>query len=434
MSSDQVVWSEQGRLHVACIGSLVTNTNIFTVVSDGDGNIAGDGYTIANHGLRLYDVVLVANKGWSGTGQVVLVNGTAVTIIPYGAETWAAAGFHGSSATLANTQVVVIGSDWEKGATGLGGITPANNSAKAIEPTHTSFSNKPIIMKDYYEISGSDASQIGWVEVSGEEGQSGYLWYLKAAGDTRARFNDYVEMMCIEAEPADSASHIIDAGATDDAAYYSSGRNPGGSDGLFYAIEQRGNITSGVTGDSAIVDLGEFDLILAEFDKQGAIEENMMFLNRATSLAFDDMLAGMNAHVSGGTSYGVFENDENMALNLGFSGFRRGSYDFYKSDWKYLNDFATRGGINAAAGNDAVRGVIVPAGVSTVYDQNLGKNLKRPFLHVRYRASQTESRKMKTWTTGSVGAVTSDLDAMQMHFLSERCLVTQGANNFMLMK
>ena len=65
--------------------------------------------------------------------------------------------------------------------------------------------------------------------------------------------------------------------------------------------------------------------------------------------------------------------------------------------------------------------------------EQLGKNLKRPFLHVRYRASNTESRKMKTWITGSVGAVTSTLDAMTVNFLSERCLVTQGANNFMLL-
>jgi len=434
MSSDQVVWSEQGRLHVSCIGSLVTNTNIFTVVSDGDGNVSGDGYVIASHGLRLYDVCLVANSGWSGTGQVVLVNGTAVTIIPYGEETWADAPFHGSSATLANTQVVVIGSDWEKASTGHGGLTQGTGTNKAIKPTHTSFSNKPIIMKDYYEISGSDASQIGWVEVTGEDGTGGYLWYLKAAGDTRVRFNDYVEMMCIEAEPANAESHIIDAGATDDSGYYSSGRTPGGMDGLFYAVENRGNLTSGINGVNAATDLAEFDAILAEFDSQGAIEENMMFVNRATSLAVDDMLASMNSYGAGGTSYGVFDNSEDMALNLGFSGFRRGSYDFYKSDWKYLNDKATRGGINTAATSDAVRGIFIPAGVSSVYDENLGKNLKRPFLHVRYRASQTESRKMKTWTTGSVGAVTSDLDAMQMNFLSERCLITQGANNFMLMK
>ena len=118
-----------------------------------------------------------------------------------------------------------------------------------------------------------------------------------------------------------------------------------------------------------------------------------------------------------------------MALNLGFSGFRRGSYDFYKTDWKYLNDGQTRGALN---GED-VRGVFIPAGVSSVYDQALGKNMKRPFLHVRYRASATESRKLKTWITGSVGAVSSDLDAMEVNYLSERCLVTQGANNFMLL-
>jgi hypothetical protein len=145
------------------------------------------------------------------------------------------------------------------------------------------------------------------------------------------------------------------------------------------------------------------------------------------------MLASMNSYGAGGTSYGVFDNSEDMALNLGFSGFRRGSYDFYKSDWKYLNDFATRGSINAMDTTAPIRGVIVPAGTSSVYDQQLGKNLKRPFLHVRYRASATDDRKLKTWTTGSVGAETSDLDAMEVHYLSERCLVTQGANNFMLM-
>jgi len=289
-------------------------------------------------------------------------------------------------------------------------------------------------MKDYYEISGSDASAIGWVEVSGEEGQNGYLWYLKAEGDTRARFTDYLEMSMLEAEKTALASVIGfgDDGQTRGAA--DAGLNGAGTEGLFAAIESRGNVTSGITGVNAATDLAEFDAILAEFDKQGAIEENMMFVNRATSLAMDDMLASMNSYGAGGTSYGVFDNSEDMALNLGFSGFRRGSYDFYKSDMRYLNDKATRGEINRVAGSAAIRGVIIPAGVSSVYDQALGKNLKRPFLHVRYRASQTDDRKMKTWVTGSVGAQTSALDAMQIHYLSERCLVTQGANNFMLMK
>jgi hypothetical protein len=247
------------------------------------------------------------------------------------------------------------------------------------------------------------------------------------------RFTDYLEMSMLEAEKSAAASII---GFADGQIRGSADAGSGGvgTQGLFDAIESRGNVTSGVTGLNAATDLAEFDAILAEFDNQGAIEENMLFVNRATSLAIDDMLASMNSYGAGGTSYGVFSNSEEMALNLGFSGFRRGSYDFYKSDFRYLNDKATRGSINDRATSAAIRGVIIPAGVTSVYDQALGKNLKRPFLHVRYRASQTDNRKMKTWITGSVGATTSALDAMQVHYLSERCLVTQGANNFMLMK
>jgi hypothetical protein len=171
---------------------------------------------------------------------------------------------------------------------------------------------------------------------------------------------------------------------------------------------------------------------LEHLDKQGAIEENMLFLSRRTALDFDDMIgamAGGGYSSTASASYGLFDNEEEMALNFGFSGFRRGSYDFYKTDWKYLNDASTRGMI------EDIDGVMVPAGTSTVYDQMLGQNIRRPFLHVRYRASQADDRRMKSWITGSVGgAYTSDLDAMEVHFLSERCLCVQGANNFVLFK
>ena len=155
----------------------------------------------------------------------------------------------------------------------------------------------------------------------------------------------------------------------------------------------------------------------------------MMFVNRATSLAMDDMLASMHSYGAGGTSYGVFDNSEDMALNLGFSGFRRGSYDFYKIDWKYLNDSTTRGSIGD------IEGVMVPAGTSTVYDEQLGTNISRPFLHIRYRANEAEDRRMKSWITGSVGGnFTSAVDEMNVHFLSERALCVQAANNFVLLK
>jgi len=425
MSSDQVIWSEQGRLHLSYIGKYDTNETTFTVTTDIDGNAM-----TTTHGVRINDMVVVATAEGTIKCLVSAVSGAVITALPYEVATVddATAFSDTGVPSAANATLLVIGSEFGKGKQGQGATTATvNNGFGAVKPTHTSFTNKPIIMKDYYEISGSDASQIGWVEVTGEDMGSGYLWYLKAEGDTRARFSDYVEMSMLEAvkgvEGASTADGTVNGAA-----------NTFGTEGLFAAVETRGNVTTGVTGVNAATDLAEFDAILAEFDSQGAIEENMMFVNRGTSLAIDDMLASMNSYGAGGTSYGVFDNSEDMALNLGFSGFRRGSYDFYKSDFRYLNDKATRGSINSRDAVAPLRGIIIPAGTSTVYDQQLGKNLKRPFLHVRYRASATESRKMKTWTTGSVGAATSDLDAMQINYLTERCLITQGANNFMLMK
>ena len=415
-ASDQVVWSEQSRLHLSyvCTVDADGDTNgTLTITTDIDGNAI-----TTTHGIRVNDVVLIAQAGVVVKALVVETPASAVvTVEPY--ATAALSTLSDGTAT-----VLVIGSEYGKGQsysdeTG----TYKTESRGANEPTFKSFTNKPIIMKDYYEISGSDTAQIGWVEVTGESGQNGYLWYLKAEGDTRARFSDYLEMTMLEAETAHADAGAI--GGTDGGALQD------GMQGLFQAITTRGHSTTGITGVNAATDLAEFDAILAVFDQNGAIEENMMFVDRSTSLAIDDMLASMNSYGAGGTSYGVFNNSEDMALNLGFSGFRRGSYDFYKSDWKYLNDQGTRGGLNDTI--NAIRGVVIPAGVSSVYDESLGKNLKRPFLHVRYRASQTESRKYKTWITGSVGATTSGVDAMQVHYLSERCLVTQGANNFMLM-
>jgi hypothetical protein len=386
MSSDQIVWSEQGRLHLSYTGkALVAATGVVTLGS--------------GHAVRVGQTVVVTDGTTTVKAYVSDADATTVTLKRYDKALFTT----DSDFADGNVDLFVFGSEFKKGTSGMQG---------AVEPSFQSFTNSPIIIKDKYEISGSDASQIGWVEITGEAGQTGYLWYIKAEGDTRTRFEDYLEMAVVEGELAASGSGAAGEGLK-------------GTEGLFAAIEDRGHVSAGINGDGD--DLSDFDEILKKLDKQGAIEENVLFINRQVSLDIDDMLAAQNSYGAGGTSYGVFNNSEDMALNLGFTGFRRGSYDFYKTDWKYLNDATTRGFI------DDIRGVLVPAGTSSVYDQILGKNIKRPFLHVRYRASEADDRRMKSWVTGSVGgATTSDLDAMEVHYLSERCLVVQGANNFML--
>ena len=432
-TSDQIIWSEQGRLHFSYKGKL-TGDDTFLIQADIDEAADVTAGLDTAHGVRENDTVIVSNVNGVVKAMVTAVggDGDSLTLAAYDGSTIA------QLATDKTTTILVYGNEFAKGTGYEAGNASFEGTRKAHEPQFKTFANKPIIMKDYYEVSGSDASRIGWVEVSTESGQGGYLWYLKAEADTRARFTDYIEMAMLESEiVGDSASNYgggLSGTANGVDAHLGHNGSVVGTQGLFAAIEERGNITTGVTGVNAATDLAEFDAILAEFDKQGAIEEYMMFVNRGTSLAIDDMLASMNSYGAGGTSYGVFNNSEDMALNLGFTGFRRGSYDFYKSDFRYLNDLATRGGINTAAGSNAIRGVMIPAGTSSVYDQTVGASMKRPFLHVRFRASQTDDRRMKTWVTGSVGAATSALDVMQLHFLTERCLITQAANNFMLMK
>ena len=411
MTSDQIVWSEQNRLHIgyklATVGTL--GSNIISLPTNGDDGVA------TKNAIRVKNTVVLqatagAGAGTTVTAYVSAISGLDVTLLPYTSASLTAAGF-GSDTIFS---LFVYGSEFAKGTGGMSG---------SLEASFTQYSNKPIIIKDNYEINGSDASQIGWVEVAAEDGTNGYLWYLKSEGETRLRFQDYLEMAMVEGELATNAAVKTAVGNQDSA----------GTEGLFAAITSRGNVYqnyasgTGTGGAGARTALGDFDLILANLDKQGAIEENMMFLDRATSLDFDDMLAAQNSYGAGGTSYGVFENSQEMALNLGFDGFRRGSYDFYKTDWKYLNDASTRGLI------DNVEGVMVPAGTSTVYDQMLGTNIRRPFLHVRYRASEADDRRMKSWITGSVGgASTTDEDVMRVNFLSERCLVAQATNNFVL--
>ena len=413
MASDQVVWSEQGRIHVASNNATIANTtattDTITLVADPVGN--GDGLTAAQQ-FALYsvgDTLVVSQGNRTVKARVQAKAGVTLVVSAYDFAGIVLAGANDAGFTAAAVQLFIFGSEYAKGT--------SNESQQSVDSPFTKFDNKPIIMKGKYEISGSDTAQIGWVEVATEAGASGYLWYLKSESETRIRFEDKLEMAMIEAEKAVAASGL--------AATFT------GSEGLFAAIESRGLVYNNQQFANACVGGGidEFDAILQELDKQGAIEENMMFLDRSTALSIDKMLANQNSYGAGGTSYGVFDNSEDMALNLGFSGFRRGSYDFYKSDWKYLNDATTRGLIAD------VEGVIVPAGTSTVYDQSMGKNISRPFLHIRYRASEADDRRMKSWITGSVGgSYTSDVDAMTVNFLSERCLCVQAANNFVLLK
>jgi hypothetical protein len=378
-ASDVIQWTEQGRLHLVATGATR----------------AGDVITSNAHPFRVNQTVTITD-GTNSDKAIV----TAVTTNTFDVASFSGANLN-ASLGLSALSIYAWGSEFKKGTNGMSGSLEA---AQDIQST------SPIIIKDMFEISGSDMAQIGWIKGTTEAGDTGYFWYLKSEGEARLRFEDNLETSMIEATPAASGSGAASAGYK-------------GTKGLFYEIENRGNIATGTFAAKS-----DIENVIKVLDKEGAIQENAVFSNRTTSFEIDDVLAGLNNFGSSGASYGLFDNDQDMALSLGFKGFNLG-YDFYKTDWKYLNDPTSAG---AAAGVD---GVIVPVGTKTVYDSVLGANAVLPFLHVKYRKTATEDRKYKTTIIGSAGgANNSDLDAMQVHFLSERALCVMGANNFVLLK
>lgn len=381
-ASDKYIWTEEGRLH--------------TVYKDVARS--GNTFTKAGHNFRKNETVHLSGGTVKRQGVITEITEDTFTVAPYKSS-----GFTALPTT--NVTAFVYGSEFRKGTKGMEG---------SLETQFSIYDNKPIILKDKYEINGSDATQIGWVQTE----NGGWLWYLQSEKDTRRKWEDRIELAMFLGEKADTGS------AAEAAGY-------GGTEGAFEAIRTRGNTFQGLPKT-----IEDWDTIVKRFDAQGKIQDYMAYVDRDFSLGVDNLLGQLNAGYEGGVSYGIFNNSKDMSVNLGFKGFTRGTYNFFKTDWKLLNDPTLLGAVEAGAGK--IRGLLVPIGTKEVYEgsfngQGGGDKITTPFLEVKYRQAGSENRKYKTWVTGSVGGVyTDDEDVMRVNHLSERMLVTVGANNFML--
>lgn len=381
ISSDQYIWTEKGRLHTA-----------YNNVSR-----AGNVFTQAGHVYRVGEVVACSGNGNFQLGRITAVNDAAgtFTAVAYKSAGWLVG--------TTGIKTFISHSEFQKNTGGMEG---------SLETDFTVLSNKTIIFKDNYIASGSDVTQDSWVQTD----QGGFVWYLQSELDGRRRFEDRIEMGLLLGQDAEAGSDASVAGFD-------------GSEGLFESVRSRGNVFDGLA-----TTLADWDSILKRFDQQGKLREYMYFCDRDQSLAIDDLLGTLNAGYSSGISYGMFNNSEQMSVNLGFIGFRRGSYEFYKTDWKVLNDPTLLGSVAPADGK--VRGLLVPVGDTEVYDgsSTMADRVTRPYLSIKYRVKGAENRRHKTWITGSVGTSTptNDLDHMRVNHLADRGVCTIGANNFML--
>ena len=381
-TNDQVQWWEETRLH-----SVQKYTVTSSAISAAESQTVTVGSNDTN--VRVGDVVL----------------------LPAGERAYVSAVTAGTSFVIkhlleSNLPEIAVGSG-EFAIIGNLYAQGTDQPSQFFESNVVKRTNDYMILKEVYKVSGSQATNIGWINL----GNGDYRWYLKNEADTRQRFMDKREMMMLLGQKVTQNDSALSGIA--------------GSEGYFAAIADRGiNVTGG-----AMTALDDFDNLIKEFDKQGANPEYALYVNRTQDLAIDDMLASAGHTASGGTTtglaanFGAFNNDADMAVQLGFKSFTRGGYTFHKHDWKLLNDPTLLG-----SGAEFI-GAAIP--LSTVVDPKSGD--RNPSLEMNYKASNGYSREMEHWITGSVlGASTDGNDFAQFNYRSEVCLCVRGANRHAL--
>ena len=311
----------------------------------------------------------------------------------------------GTAITVAESATLtVIGMEFAEGTGQPNGITP-----KLLE-----YSNTCMILKESYQVTGSEATNKVWFKVHDEAtGQSGYLWYLKGESDTYRRFMDYSEMMMLLGEQTTTNSYIK-AGDSNNA--ITSGVR--GTNGL---LSFMGNTHS--YSQLSGFNLSDFDSMIRTLDKYRGSRENTIWAGLDLSLAIDDAVAAMFA--GGGISYGAFNGAEEIAVAMGFKSFTRGGYTFHKKTYQPFTYLPMLG----ASGFDyAGMGMVIPGDNGT--DAKSGESI--PSLRIRYKAAEGYSREMEHWLTGSAGLAqaTSDVDELRCHYRTERGFEGFGANRF----
>jgi hypothetical protein len=385
-TADEITYWEEARLHARqayTLASAVTGAKSVTLTF-GAGNAPV---------VRVNDVVLLNGDE---RGVVTAVNGTTSFTVANLAD---AAFTDGAGSDLAadSQSIAIVGNLYGQGT---------DQPSEYMESNVVKRTNPYMIVKEIFKVTGSQATNIGWINL----GNGDYRWYVKGEQDTRQRFIDKREMMLLLGQKVGNTTNVA-------AATYG-----GGSEGYFAAVEDRGMVHSGLVNTVA-----ELDIIVKEFDKQGAGAEYALYVNRDQDLAIDDMLAtGIGTLSSNGVSgqFGAFNNSADMAIKLGFKSFTRGGYTFHKHDWKLLNDPTLLGGSD-------FKGVAIP--MSTVVDPQSGD--RNPSLEINYKSTNGYSREMEHWMTGSfMGATNDTKDIAQFNYRSELALVTRAANRHMLIK
>ena len=362
-----------------------------------------------DHPVRVGDIVLFADGDMGYVTVVTAPNAIdPITILPLTT--------FGSAKTASSTyEMSIIGNAYPESSGQPGSLIPLLHE----------YENNVMIMKESFEVSGTEATNVVYVKVDNEKMGSGYLWYLKGESDTYKRFLDYCELQMILGKKITNST-LTGTSATIDGVASTSLSTLRSTEGLFDFVSNKGQ---SMDLGAAAITMGDFDNIVKSLDKYRGAKEMAMYAGINLSLDIDDLLAAQGAYAAGGANYGTFQNNKNMALNLGFNSFTRGGYTFHKKTYDLLNHPK----LTAHTGSNYPGwGICIPMDMQK--DAKSGEKI--PSLRMRYKAANGYSREMEHWLTGSavLQNKTETQDRLKSHYRTERGFEGFAANRYMLIK
>ncbi len=376
LASDVATWMEEDRLTQLITGA----TRV------------GDVFTSANHTFRVTEILTVFNA--DGTvlkkGRITAVTATTFTAICGNGAGWGTLGTATLTCYTGTNELL-------KGSTGM---------PESLNTTYQQFTARPSRVAEMVSDNRTNLTQDSWVSVKAPDGTIGNLWYDVNKNGCEARFRNAREKSHFDSE--DWTGDLLTAGYK-------------GREGILSSMEQ-GNVYSGLV--SNLVDSrGMVDRL----NKQGQLPNNTIYGNLDLCFGLDSFLAAQNIN---GQAFGMFDNADNMKLDLSFTGFKLGTYAFNYGGLRILDDPLGHG---ARVGVTKVNGFLIPDGSQSVKDVLTGVMSPKPMLHVLYRAKGSENRDyemvVRDWAKG-----TSLTDTITTEFQSEQATVLIGRNNTILFK
>lgn len=379
-------------------------TGGYQIVLDTSGYTASTAYSP----IKLNHIIEFEN-GQVGLVAAISVNGGAFESVPgYTPDTPATPAastvfaqvltYDGTATDVANIPGVAIitGTEFAEGT----------DQPKGMTPNVIRYDNTVMIIKESYEVTGSEATNMTWFKVTDpKSGKSGWLWYMKGESDTYQKFDDYMELQMLNGEKVATGATVL------------SGLGMRGTEGLIDFAESGNNIP--FTTSFGVAD---FRTVVTALDKNKGAMENTSWCGLTTSLDIDDNFRDYfgGASNNGGASFGMFDGGAEKAVQMGFKSFQYGGYTFHKKSYKAFNDVNLLGYTDSSSNDSKYRTAMLVVPGDSQVDAKSRESV--PSLSIRYKEAGDYSRELEHWLTGSavLRNKTNGEDVLKSNYRTER--------------